>query len=93
MDNTQSLALIGGFLAPVVASVINGENWSSKTKAIIAFLVCLVAAAFVAWYEETLNLSNLREIGPIVFLSAIATYHWFWKPSGIAPAIEKKTTV
>lgn len=93
MDNTQTLSLIGGFLAPVVAGVINQEHWSSKTKAVIAFIVCLVVAAFVAWYDRSLSTHNLRETLPIVFLAAIATYHWFWKPSGIVPAIESKTTL
>lgn len=91
MDNTQTLAVIGGFLAPVAIAVINREEWSSQMKGIVAFLVCFVAAGFVAWYDRSLTTHNLRETLPLVFGAAIATYHWFWKPSGIAPTIEKKT--
>lgn len=91
MDNAQTLALIGGFLAPVAIAVINREKWSSQLKGVVAFLVCLVVAGFVSWYERTLNSHNLREMLPIVFASAIATYHWFWKSTGIAPTIEHST--
>lgn len=91
MDNTTTFAAIAGFLAPPVIAIINRQHWTSQTKGIVAFLVCLAAALFTAWYERSVDWHNVRAVLPVVFGSAIATYHWFWKPTGIAPNIEDKT--
>jgi hypothetical protein len=91
MDNTVTFAAIVGFLVPPAVAVINREKWSSQVKGVIAFLVCLLAAIGTAWYEQSVEWNDLRKVLPIVFGAAILTYHQFWKPSGIAPTIEKNT--
>lgn len=91
MDNTVTFAVIIGFLAPPVIAAINREKWSSEVKGVVAFLLCLVAAAATAWYEASLDTHNLRKTIPLVFGAAIMSYHQFWRPTGIAPSIEKKT--
>lgn len=91
MDNTITFAALVGLAAPPIIAVINRENWSSQVKGIVAFLVCLVLAVATAWYEQEVDWHNLRAVLPVVFGTAISSYHWFYKPTGIAPSIEKKT--
>jgi hypothetical protein len=91
MDNTVTFAAIVGFICPPIIAFINRERWSSQVKGIVAFLVCLLAAIGTCWYERSVDWHNLRAVLPIVFGAAILTFHQFWKPSGIAPTIEKNT--
>jgi hypothetical protein len=91
VDNTVTFAAIVGFVAPPVIAVINREHWSEQVKGVVAFVVCLLAAIGTAWYEQSVDWHDLRKVLPIVFGAAILTYHQFWKPTGIAPSIEKKT--
>lgn len=90
-ENTITAAAIAGFVAPPLIAIINRKRWSSEVKGIVAFLVCVAIALATAWYEERVDWHNLRTVLPVVFGSAILTYHQFWKPSGIAPAIEGAT--
>lgn len=92
MDNTITAAAIAGFVAPPIIAVINRRAWSSEVKGIVAFLVCVVFAIGVTWYwRPDLDWRNLRLVFAVVFSTAIVTYHQFYKPSGIAPSIERKT--
>lgn len=91
MDNTVTFAAIVGFVCPPIIAVINREKWSGQVKGVIAFIVCLLAAIGTAWYEQTANWHDIRKVLPVVFGAAILTYHQFWKPTGIAPSIEKNT--
>lgn len=91
MDNTITAAAIAGFVAPPLIAVINRKHWSSEVKAVSAFLVCVLVALGTAWYEQEVDWHNLRAVLPVVFGSAILTYNQFWKPSGIADAIERNT--
>lgn len=91
MDNTITGAAIAGFVVPPVVAIINRRAWSSEVKGFVAFLVCVVVAAAWCWYEQEVDWHNLRVVLPVVFASAIVTYHQWYKPSGITDAIEKKT--
>lgn len=93
MDNTFSFSLIVGFILPPIIAVFTQTHWSSQAKGVVVFILCALAAIGTAWYEKSVDWHNLRSILPVVFLAALGFYHMFWKPSGIAPAIEKKATV
>lgn len=92
MDSTVTMALMVGFFVVPVISVVNKEKWTSQTKGVVAFVICLLAAGATAWYEQSLDVHDVRKTMPIVLGTAIASYHQFWKPTGIAPAIESKTS-
>ncbi len=94
MDVDSSLATISvvlGFLMPPAIAVINRRHWSSEVKGAMAFILCVLAALGTLWYEDKLNTTDIRNTVMLVFGVAIFTYHQFWKPSQIAPTIEKST--
>ncbi len=86
----QYTAVLGVFL-PLVIAVINRTAWASPLKSIAALAVCVIAAAvelivkgqfsFAAWGTNLLT----------IFFLVVTTYQGFWKPTGIAEAVEKKT--
>lgn len=86
---------IGGvlaFLLPPIIAVITQRHWSSQVKGAVAFLVCVAAALLMVLYEAGFNWTDWRNASLVIVSGAIFFYHQFWKPSGIAPAIEEKTT-
>lgn len=92
-DPTAVDALIGGILMPLIIALINQWHWSSKLKAIVALLACMVAAAVVQWLRGPLNVHAWRDTLVVITGAALIMYHTWWRPSTIAPALEAATTV
>lgn len=93
MSNLQMWALIVGFFMPVVLSIIVQTGWSTQIQAVLTFLASLVAGAGTAYFQGDLTGKRFVEASLVVLVTAVATYHGSWKPSGIAPAIEAKTNL
>lgn len=90
--NVLMWGAIVGFLMPALIAAINRRMWSSAAKAVCAFVLCIVAAGVTAFltgdFDDT---DDLVTAALAVFGAAITTYHFWWKPSGIAPKIEAAT--
>jgi len=84
---------IGGVLMPFIIAAINQRTWSAKLRGAVAFLACLTAAALLAVIHGTLTLAHWRDTAIVVTGSALIMYHALWLPSGLAPAVEKATTI
>lgn len=82
---------IVGFAMPAAIAVLNRERWKPATKAIAAFVLCLVAALLTAWYQDALNAEDVRATALIVVGSAIGSYQLWWKPSTLTDRIESAT--
>ena len=94
MTDTASVDLaIGGVAMPFLIALINQTHWNTKLRGLVAFALCLGAAAILAAVHGTLTLANWRDTAILVTGAAMVMYHALWKPSGIAPAIESATTV
>jgi hypothetical protein len=94
MTDTASFDLaIGGAVMPFLIAIINQATWNPKLKGVVAFALCLGAAALLAALHGTLTLTNWRDTAILVTSAAMVMYHALWKPSGLAPAIETATTV
>lgn len=85
---------IVGFGLPPVLAVVMQAGWRSEIKGVIAFAACLVAASGTVWLQGDLESgTDLTTSFLLVFTGAIGTYRLYWRPSGIAPAIERATDV
>lgn len=93
MTNFQMWSLIVGFALPPVLAIVQQTNWSSRLKAVVAFAASAVAGAGVAYFQGDLTGRRFVEAGLVVLVTAVATYQSFWKPTGVAPAIESSTNV
>jgi hypothetical protein len=85
-------SLVVGFFMPPVQAVIQQTGWSDKLRAAVNFLVCVVAGAGVAFFQGDFTGKRFVESSLVVLVTAIAVYKGTWKPTGIAPAIEEKTS-
>ncbi len=86
-------SLIVGFLLPPVLAILMQSKWPTQFQAIVAFVACAVAGAGTAYFQGDLTGRRFLEAGLVVLVASIATYHGFWKPTKVAPAIESRTSL
>lgn len=91
MSNLTLWASIVAFFVPVVLSLLNQSKWSPQFKAVVFFVVSLVAAAGTAYFQGDLTGKRWVEAALIIIAAGAAFYHGWWKPSGIAPGLERST--
>lgn len=93
MSNLEMWSLIVGFLLPPVLAFVIQTGWSQRLQSVVAFAAAAVAGAATAYFQGELTKERFVESGLFVLVTTIATYKGFWKPTGVAPAIETKTNV
>ncbi len=91
MDNLVMWSLVVGFFLPLVIALIMRKAWKDDTRAMIAFVCCLIASVGTCWLNSTLNRGDLVHSTLVVFVEAIATYKAFWKKVGITQMLENLT--
>lgn len=92
MSNLVMWTALVGTLMPVLIAFVNRTTWSSGTKATVALVSSAVAGIATAWLNGELA---GRDVIAAVLVAATATtvaYHAWWKPTGIAPALEEATS-
>lgn len=85
--------LVLGFVMPLLIAIIQHCNWPKNVKAFIAFMACLSAAAIQLGIEGKFSAGNWAQSGLSVAALCIAFFHGFWKPLGVADAVEKATSL
>ena len=82
--------LIGTFL-PLAIAAVNRQRWTSQAKGLMTFVISTAAAAGTSYLAGEFSGEDLVTSFLIILVSATVTYTTFWKPSGIAPAVEAAT--
>lgn len=93
MTETVTVAAILGALAPLVVAVLNRTSWSTELKQIVA-IGAAIALALIA-LAVTGGFTGVTDVGALILLvvgTSQAAYALVWKPMGVAPAIEAKTS-
>lgn len=85
-------SLVVGFLMPLLIAVIQQPAWKKDVKATVAFFACLCAAVVQLSIEGKLDFKHFMPTVVLTLVTAISTFQHFWKPTGIADAIEKGTS-
>lgn len=91
-SNLAQISGLVGFLLPLVVAVIQRQTWSNTFRTIVGVAACAVAAVITAWAESKLNLHNFATSALVIFTLTKTSYLAVWKPSGVAPVIEEKTS-
>lgn len=93
MDVNPIDLLIGGAVMPLVIAVLNQRRWAAQVKALVALAACLLVALLLAFLRGPLVLTDWRDTALVVAGTAFASYQLYWRPSGIAPAVEEATSL
>lgn len=92
MSNLAQWATIVAFFVPIVVAFLNQKRWTAQTKAVVFFVVSLIAAGGTAFFQGDLTGRRWLDAALIIVAAGAAFYHGFWKPTGVAPEIEERTS-
>jgi hypothetical protein len=84
--------VVGAILPPMLAIVIQ-PGWRAEVKGLVALVACCLVALAICWLAG--DLTRREDVATTVltvFGVAQALYATYWRPSGIAPAIERATS-
>jgi len=93
MSDLDMWTLVVGFVLPLVLSVIIQTGWSPRLQAILAFVVAAIVAAVTLYLKNDLTGRSWVSATLVILVTAIATYHGFWKPTNVANSIESRTNI
>lgn len=91
MTELDMWAALVGFAMPGVVAVVAQSKWQPWQRGLTALGSCVAAAALTAYLNGALNGLTPLRTALVVAFTAMGTYKTWWKPSGIAPAIERVT--
>lgn len=94
MSNLQMWSLIIGTLMPPLMALVQQPRWTNTVRSVVMVISSIIVGAGTAYFENDqvfVGKSVLQAILTVA-IAAIASYHGFWKPTGIAPKIEQATS-
>jgi acyl-coenzyme A synthetase/AMP-(fatty) acid ligase len=93
MNLVDRWSLLVGAGMPVVIAFVMHRKMPQFVRAVLAVLACLVAGAITVAVNGSFHSgTNAASAMVLVVLAAVSTYEHFWKPTGIAPWIERVTS-
>lgn len=92
MSNLVMWNLVVGFLIPNLVAIVQQPKFSQTARAIVTAVICIFFGLGTAYFNAQFNPGDIVGSILIVAVAAITFYKGLWKPSGIAPAIERATS-
>ncbi|MGW9029907.1 hypothetical protein ACWGQ5_38550 [Streptomyces sp. NPDC055722] len=92
LSNAELWAAALGYVLPLVIAVVNQPSWRGWVKGLLMLVVAAGDGVGTAYFGDQFH---GRPVVSCVLIAAIAigvAYHTVWKPSGIAPALERATS-
>ena len=92
LSNPELWAAALAVVLPPVIAIVNQPRWSRAVKGLFMLLVATLDGLGTAYFNDQFH---GRTIVSCIMLAVIVigtTYHVLWKPSGIAPGIERATS-
>lgn len=92
MSRLDMWNLIVGFALPPLLAVVQQTRWADSVRALLAFAASVAASGVTVWLAGTLTAQGWTTGALTVLVAAVTTYHGFWKPTRVAPTIERATS-
>ncbi len=92
-DHTQALATYTGIVSvimPLIVAVVVQSHWRKELKGAAALAACLIAGVGSVFIDGT-DPKDLGVVIPLILVASQASYHTFWKPTGLVPGLEAAT--
>lgn len=91
MTDLAMWSALAGAITPPALAVFQQPRFPGWARVLVMAVGSCIVALVTASMQGKLNWSRWEHSLLVVGVLAISTYHGGWKPSGIAPAIEKAT--
>lgn len=92
MSNLDIWSLVVGFALPPLIAFVSSAHWPSWARALMAVIVCMVGGGVTAAVSGYYTGVPLLRAVMLTLIATLGFYRVFWRPSGVAPWIERKTT-
>lgn len=92
LSNPELWAAALAVVLPPIIAIVNQPRWSGAVKAIFALVVAAIVGLGTAYFNGDFNGRTIVSCILIAVIVIGTTYHTLWKPSGIAPGIERATS-
>ncbi|MGW4042938.1 hypothetical protein [Streptomyces sp. NPDC004721] len=92
LTNAELWAAALGYVLPPVIAIVAQPRWTGAVKGLLMLTVAVVVGLGTAYFNGDFS---GKPIVTCMLAAAIAigiAYHTVWKPSGIAPGIERATS-
>jgi hypothetical protein len=80
-------AIVGAFM-PLIVAVVVQSHWPKEVKGVAA-LTASILAGIGSVYIGGVELRDLGVVIPAILIASQASYQAFWKPTGLATAVEQ----
>jgi hypothetical protein len=87
MTDAALLAVIIGFLAPLVLNFIVSATWPAWAKSLAAFVFAAVAGILTAWITGAFQGLSILSTVLLILVVSITSYQNFWKQ--VAPNMQR----
>lgn len=92
MTDEQALAVVVGFLSPLVLAMLQQPRWSNGVRSLVTFLWAAVVSLLILGVAGSLSGRTWVSATLLVLVVTIATYQGFWKQTGVTRKIEAATS-
>jgi hypothetical protein len=95
MNDTTQLGAYTGIVSvfmPLIVATVVQSHWRKEVKGAVALIASLVAG-FGSLYFGKADLKDLGVVIPLILVASQASYHTFWKPTGLVPFLEQATNL
>src|SRR4051794_268870 len=86
------VSAVAGAALPIVAAIFKQDRLSRRANTIIAAALALGTALVVAWARHEFDPENILPAFTATYTTAVAFYHGLWKPTGVAPTVQRRTS-
>jgi hypothetical protein len=92
LSNLAMWSLIVGALTPPLVAVVQRPTFNKHFRVIVMVAAAAVDGVVVSWLQGDLDFSRFTNSALIAGVAIISAYQGIWKPTGIAPRIERATS-
>jgi hypothetical protein len=92
LSNLAMWSLIVGALTPPLVAIVQRPTFNRTFRVIVMIAAAIIDGVVVSWLQGDLNFARFTNSALIAGVAIITAYHGIWKPSGIAPSIERASS-
>lgn len=92
MNELMAWNMIIGFLLPNVISVVQQPRFTPPIRACVTAVACIIGGVGTSYFNGEFDATGLVSSMLTIGVAAITFYKGFWKPTGVAPALENATS-
>lgn len=92
-EKLQLANALVGFVLPHAIALVNQCHWAGRVKGLVAFAVCAAAGTLTTYVAGEFHADDLMLSALTIFAAAEVSYRQLWRPTGLAPRLEERTTI